>query len=102
MRRSVAMVKAEVVKPELAIVQRTIVPLAEMRRPEPAGLASWILRSWKGRATRPREQKRLRVLEQVSLGNKQQLALVECDGQQFLVGSGEHGVQAMMPVRKAD
>lgn len=96
MRRNLAITRYEEPKLALAPLQSfpVVVPPAAKG---PGGLAGWVLRCFGGRANRPPQpKKRLHVVEQISLGGKRQLSLVECDGQRILVGSSEQGVQSMM------
>ena len=41
---------------------------------------------------------RLQVCETVSLGGRRSVALLECDGQRFLVGMSAGGVETLVPV----
>jgi len=43
---------------------------------------------WAGRALKPRKVRRLRVRESLSLGDRRFVAVIEFDGQEFLVGGG--------------
>jgi flagellar biogenesis protein FliO len=47
-------------------------------------------------ASRGQSQKRMRVIETLSLGAKKQLVLVTCDGDRFLVGTGPDHVQTIV------
>ena len=66
---------------------------------EPAGLAAWLLthlggpfRMRLGRIAQGRAERRMKLVESLSLGGKRQLMLVTCDGQSFLVGCCGEGV----------
>jgi flagellar biogenesis protein FliO len=75
-------------------------------KPEtPAGLAAWLLMHFGGRLRmrfprigRPRDERRMKLAETLSLGGKRQLMLVICDGQRFLVGTGGDGVGTIVAV----
>jgi Flagellar biosynthesis protein, FliO len=47
-------------------------------------------------ASRGQSQKRMRIIEMLSLGAKKQLVLVSCDGECFLVGTGPEHVQTIV------
>ena len=49
----------------------------------------------------PKRQRRLRVSETVSLGEKRFLSIVEVDGQDFLIGGGATGVALLAHVAPA-
>jgi flagellar biogenesis protein FliO len=42
--------------------------------------------------------KRLRVLETVTLGDKRLVAVIQADGQRFLIGGGPAGVSLLTPL----
>jgi flagellar biogenesis protein FliO len=75
-------------------------------KPEaPAGLAAWLLMHFAGRLHvrfprmgRPRDERRMKLTETLSLGGKRQLMLVICDGQSFLVGAGGDGVETIVAI----
>jgi len=46
--------------------------------------------------SRGKSQKRMQVIETLSLGAKKQLVLVSCDGDRFLVGTGPDHVQTIV------
>jgi len=71
----------------------------------PAGLAAWLLMHFAGRLHlrfprmgRPRDERRMKLTETLSLGGKRQLMLVICDGQSFLVGTGGDGVGTIVAI----
>ena len=49
----------------------------------------------------PKRQRRLRVSETISLGEKRFLSIVEVDGQDFLIGGGATGVALLAHVAPA-
>jgi hypothetical protein len=59
---------------------------------EPAGLGAWLLGRWRssGGRTRPR----LELLERIALAPRHSLALVEAEGQRFLVATSPEGAPA--------
>lgn len=59
------------------------------------GWTGWLLERLGG-AERPR--RRLELLERIALGPRQTLALVEVDGQRFLVASAADGAPAFYPL----
>jgi flagellar biogenesis protein FliO len=59
------------------------------------GLAGWLL----GRLrSNQRPQRRLAVLERITLAPKQSLALVEAEGRKFLVATSSEGTPAFYPL----
>jgi len=59
------------------------------------GLAGWLL----GRLrSNQRPQRRLAVLERITLAPKQSLALIEADGRKFLVATSCEGTPAFYPL----
>lgn len=52
--------------------------------------------SWLNGSCAP--QKQLRVLETVTLGDKRMVAMIQADGQRFLVGGGPSGVSLLTPL----
>jgi flagellar biogenesis protein FliO len=64
----------------------------------PGGLAGWLLRRMR-RGARP--QRRLAVLERVTLGPRQFCSLVEADGQRFLVATSADGTPCFQPLAAA-
>ena len=63
---------------------------------EIGGFAGWVVSAMK-RGTQ-RTERTMRVLETLSLGGRKQLALVECGGQRFLVGTGPDSVDSLVMV----
>jgi flagellar biogenesis protein FliO len=55
-------------------------------------LAGWLLQKLRGGLTRTSAERRMHVVETLSLGGKRQLVLVVCDGERFLVGIGAESV----------
>jgi len=62
---------------------------------EIGGFAGWVVAAMK---RGPRAERTMRVLETLSLGGRKQLALVECGGQRFLVGTGPDSVDSLVMV----
>lgn len=62
------------------------------------GLAGWLLRRLRGG---DRMQPRLAVLERVTLGPRQSLALVEADGRRILVAMAAEGGPAFFPLQES-
>jgi hypothetical protein len=54
----------------------------------PGGLAGWLLGRWRGRAA---TQRRLVLVERISLGPRQTLCLVKADGRSILVANSAAG-----------
>jgi hypothetical protein len=57
--------------------------------PRPRGIVAWVEAAWNWALKRLRSnqtKKRLRVCETISLGEKRFVAVIEADGEQFLVG----------------
>jgi flagellar biogenesis protein FliO len=71
--------------------------------PQPGGLAGWLLGRLRG-SRRPAP--RLAVLERVTLGPRQTLALGEAEGRRFLVATSAEGAAAIYaldtPARQAE
>jgi flagellar biogenesis protein FliO len=65
-----------------------------MNRPDkgmagaPGGLAGWLLARWRGRAG---TERRLILIERISLGPRQSLCLVKADGRSILVANSADG-----------
>jgi flagellar biogenesis protein FliO len=65
-----------------------------MNRPDkgmagaPGGLAGWLLARWRGRAG---TERRLILIERISLGPRQSLCLVKADGRSLLVANSADG-----------
>lgn len=55
---------------------------------------SWIATLWS--QVRDRGPRRMRVAESLMLGGRRSLVLVECDGQEFLVGCGPDQVSCVV------
>jgi flagellar biogenesis protein FliO len=47
---------------------------------------------------RSRSERRLQLIETLSLGGKRQLMLIVCDGQHFLIGGGSDSVCSVTPI----
>ena len=56
----------------------------------------WIRTLWS--QVRHKNKRRMRVAENLSLGGKRSLVLVECDGRSFFVGCGSDAVNCILPV----
>ena len=56
----------------------------------------WIWTFWS--QVRDKRKKRMRAAENLSLGGKRSLVLVECDGNSFLVGCGADAVNCILPL----
>jgi hypothetical protein len=54
----------------------------------PGGLAGWLLARWR---RRPGTERRLVLVERISLGPRQTLSLVKADGQRILVANSADG-----------
>jgi flagellar biogenesis protein FliO len=68
--------------------------------PRISGLAGWVmdaLSAWRGE--REVLQKKLQLVETLSLGGKRELMLVTCAGESFLVGGGLDGVETIVRVQ---
>jgi flagellar biogenesis protein FliO len=69
---------------------------------EAGGLALWLLAKWRsarlGLAARGmgRSAPRLALVERITLGSRQTLALVEAEGRRFLVASSAEGAPAFL------
>lgn len=50
---------------------------------------------------RVRKENRMTVVEQISLGGKRQLALVQIDGREFLIGGGPDSINIITPIDNA-
>lgn len=68
-------------------------------KPAPGGWAGWLLKRL--RHARTGRQARLELVERIQLAPRQSLALVEADGQRFLVASSAEGSPAFYPVEAA-
>jgi flagellar biogenesis protein FliO len=58
-------------------------------------LAGWLLQRLRGGFTRASAERRMHVVETLSLGGKRQLMLVVCDGERFLIGVGAESVSSL-------
>lgn len=72
------------------------------------GLAGWVAEKWKARMSGgERKGPRLRLVERIALAPRQSLALVEAEGQRFLVATSTEGgpafyaLDAAGPVRRS-
>lgn len=61
-------------------------------RVAPAGLAGWLLNRWRNVR---RSSPRLAVVERLQLAPRQSVALIEADGQRFLVATGHDGAPSV-------
>ena len=64
------------------------------------GLATNLLQRLLGGFAPADSERRIRVAETLSLGSKQQLLLVICDGERFLVGAGGGSIGSITPLGK--
>jgi hypothetical protein len=48
--------------------------------------------------SRNERKRRMRIQENLSLGGKRLLILLECDGSRFLIGCGPDAVNCMLPI----
>jgi len=62
------------------------------------GVAGWLGRLKSRLRTDGRERPRLELLERVTLGPRQSLALVEAEGRRFLVATSPEGAPAFYPL----
>ncbi len=78
------------------VALQVALPPAEPRKPAPNPL----LQAWTWFcATRAKSaDKRMRLEETVSLGDKRIIALIQVDGRRFLVGGGPSGVSLLTPL----
>jgi flagellar biogenesis protein FliO len=60
------------------------------------GRDGWLWNVWAH--VRQKEQRRMRVVENLSLGGKRSLLLVECEGRSFFVGCGADAVNCILPL----
>ncbi len=56
----------------------------------------WVWTVWSH--VRHKNKRRMRVAENLSLGGKRSLVLVECDGRSFFVGCGSDAVNCILPM----
>jgi flagellar biogenesis protein FliO len=59
------------------------------------GLAGWLMERWRG-AKRP--ERRLALVEKITLAPRQSLALVEAEGRRILVATSAEGAPAFYPL----
>lgn len=59
------------------------------------GLAGWLLSRFNGQ---PMPKKRLALLERITLGPRQGVALIEVDGRNVLIATGPDGSPAFYPL----
>lgn len=72
-----------------------------MKRPQVGGVVGFVmglLQRGRTGLRAGRVEKRMKLVETLSLGGKRQLMLVECDGQKYLVGAGVDGAQTIVAV----
>jgi flagellar biogenesis protein FliO len=62
------------------------------------GLAGWVMALLRGARGQRVTQRKLQVVETLSLGGKRQLMLVTCAGESFLVGGGLDSVETIVRV----
>ncbi len=67
----------------------------KQRRESYGGLAAWLLAKWQSRSV---AKPRLALVERISLGSRQFLALVEAEGRRILVASSDEGGPAFYPI----
>jgi flagellar biogenesis protein FliO len=66
----------------------------------PAGLAGWLLNRLSGVSVkRQADEKKMHLIETLSLGGKRNLMLVSCAGELFLVGGSFEGVESIVRVQ---
>ena len=58
----------------------------------------WLLRQWQRIAAKTGPLASLRLIESLSLGSKQALYLVECEGQRMLLGSSPAGLSLLSSI----
>ena len=63
------------------------------------GLAGVVGQWWRARTQQPRQ---MRLVETLAIGPKRSVALLELDGQQFLVGMGADGVSTLLQIQHRD
>lgn len=66
--------------------------------PQIDGLAGWVMALLRGARGQRETQRKLHVVETLSLGGKRQLMLVTCAGESFLVGGGLDSVETIVRV----
>jgi hypothetical protein len=69
-------------------------PVEPKKHPQPLG-AVLLSRAWKWLQKNHATEKQLRVAETISLGDKRFVALIDVEGQKFLVGGGASGVSLL-------
>ena len=66
------------------------------------GLAGWLLRMWRSRASlREGRVRRVRLVETLAVGGKRQLMLVRCGEEHFLVGAGAESITTIVKVAES-
>ena len=65
------------------------------RRERLGGLAGWLLSRWQGRTV---PKPRLTLIERISLGSRQFLALVEAEDRRILVATSGEGSPVFYPI----
>ena len=66
------------------------------------GIAGALLQWWVERRAKKDCVQHLRVIETLPLNNRQELVLVQCAGQQFLVGVGLDRISTILPVEPTE
>ncbi|QHS51148.1 flagellar biosynthetic protein FliO [Edaphobacter sp. 12200R-103] len=66
------------------------------------GIAGALVQWWTDRQAKKDSVQHLRVIETLPLNNKQKLMLVQCAGQQFLVGVGLDQISTILPVEPTE
>jgi hypothetical protein len=83
------------IEPEQPIAPEPVETPAETKKyPQPLG-AVLLSRAWKWLQKNHTTEKQLRVSETISLGEKRFVALLDVEGQKFLVGGGASGVSLL-------
>ena len=77
--------------------------VAEMKiAPNTEGLAGWLLARIKAWGGKESSQRKMHILETLSLGGRRQMMLVVCDGERYLVGGGPDSVETIVRVAGPD
>lgn len=63
-----------------------------------SGLGAWLLERLQQRSV---AEPRLRMLERIRVTPRQTMALIEADGERFLVAAGESGAPVVFPLKEA-
>jgi flagellar biogenesis protein FliO len=66
------------------------------------GIAGALVQWWAERRVKKDSVQQLRVIETLPLNSKQKLMLVQCAGQQFLVGVGLDRISTILPVKSTE